>query len=171
MLDLLAVCEKEGIRVFWRQLDPDEGKLLGMYFRSRKGRPVIALDESLQHRIRLARSVLAEEIAHYYTTPTADHLHHGPQNPLNGQAIWRDESRALRLAVNMLIPTHELAAAAKKGLHSCHELAEYFRVEEYIVWRKFHVLRTDLREQWKLRVAAPDIISPLLVAVQWEEAV
>jgi len=171
VIDLLRLCDKEGIRVFWRQLDPEEGKLLGMYFRSNGGEPVIALDESLQYRISLGRSVLAEEIAHYYTVPTANHLNHGPDSSLNGQAIWRDESRALRLAANMLIPTLELAEAAKKGFSSCHELAEYFRVEEYMVWRKFHVLRTELREQWKLRVAAPDIMSPLLVAVQWGEAV
>jgi len=165
VLDLLTVCEREGIRVFWRQLDPEEGKLLGMHFRSPKGKPVIVLDESLQHRIPLGRSVLAEELAHYYTVPTADHFNHGPDESLNRQAIWRDEYKALRLAANMLIPTSALAEAAKKGIFLPHELAEYFTVEEYIVWRKFHVLRTDLREQWKLRAAAPDIMSPLLVAV------
>lgn len=171
MIDLLRLCDEEGIRVFWRQLDPEEGKLLGMYCRSPKGRPVIALDERLQYRVPLGRSVLAEEIAHYYTVPTADHLNHGPGVSLNGPSVWRDESRAMRLAANMLIPTEQLAIAARKGLTSCHELAQYFLVEEYIVWRKFHVLRTDLREQWKLRLAAPDIMSPLLVATMWGEAV
>lgn len=170
MLDLLRLCDQEGIRVFWRSLDPEEGKLLGMYFRSRGGHPVIVLDESLQYRIPLGRSVLGEEIAHYYTTPTVDHVNHGPDSSLSKQARWRDESRALRLAANLLIPTSELAEAARKGIFLPHELAEYFTVEEYIVWRKFHVLRTDLREQWKLRVAAPDIMSPLLVGVMWGEA-
>lgn len=172
MVELLSICETEGVRFFWRELDPWDGLLLGMYFVSPRGRPVIALDESLASpgRVRLARCVLMEEIAHYWTTPTADHLRHR-DNSLNTQAIWRDESRAIRLAANHLIPTEELAAAVNRGLSSPHELAEHFQVEEWMVWRKFHILRKDLREQYKLKASSGDILSPLLVSVMWGQAV
>lgn len=168
MQDLLSICERDNVLVFWRHLDPD-GKLLGMYFRSPGGRPIIVLDESLTHRTRLARCVLAEELAHYWTAPTADHLNH--DDPLNKQAIWKDESRAGRLAANLLIPTTHLAAAVKRGLFSAHELADEFNVEEWMIWRKFHILRQDLREQHKLRESIGDLLSPLLVDVLWGYAV
>lgn len=170
MLDLLRLCDREGIQLFWRQLD-GERKLLGMYFRSASGQPVIALDENLQHRIPLARCVLAEELGHYWTAPTADHLNCACETSLNKQARWQDEKRALRKAANLLIPTEKLAQAGRRGLFLAHELAEHFTVEEYVVWLKFHVLRSDLREQWKLHVVAPEIMSPLLVGVMWGEAV
>ncbi|OUN01353.1 MAG: hypothetical protein BAA04_06975 [Firmicutes bacterium ZCTH02-B6] len=171
MLDLLHLCEREGIRVFWRRLD-EEGNLLGMYFRSpRRHRPIIALDVSLINRVKLARCVLAEEIGHYWCSPTVDHVNVGESAGLEMQALWRDEHRALRMAANLLIPTEALADAVRRGITSADELSEHFLVEEWMVWRKLRVLQEDLREQWRFRVRTADILSPLLAATEWGEAV
>lgn len=157
MLKLLSLCEREGICFFWRPLDPDNQQLLGMYFRTPTGVPVIVLDESLINRIKTARTVLAEELAHYWTVPMVDHMNCRVDDPLTKVNVWRDESRALRLATNLLIPTVELVAALNKGVYSHHELSEYFMVEEYVVQRKMNLLRIDLHEQMKLREVSPYI--------------
>lgn len=171
MLDLLHLCEREGIFVFWRSLDED-GKLLGMYFRSpRRNRPIIALNESLTCRVKLARCVLAEEIGHYWCSPMVDHVNAGESAGLEMQALWRDEYRALRMAANLLIPTEALAEAVRRGIFSLHELSEHFQVEEWMVWHKLRVLQEDLREQRRFRVRTADILSPLLAAIEWGEAV
>lgn len=66
------------------------------------------------------------------------------------------------MATNLLIPKADLAKAIRKGACSCHELAEYFRVEEYMVKRKFHLLRTDFRERRVLRMMASELASIIL---------
>lgn len=158
MLDLLRICDSEGIAVFWRALDPFEHKLLGIYFRSPGGRPVIALDSSMEHNISRARSILAEEVFHYFSTPSVEHLNFGPARSLTALM----NSKAVCDAANFLIPTCELARAANNGLIKCDELAHHFRVEEYMVWCKLGVLRQDAREREKFRSIAEDAMDHLL---------
>lgn len=167
---LLSICDREGIEISYHNPLTRSGNILGFYCRLRNGQPLILLDESLVSRPRLQRCVLAEEVSHHMTGSVGRMLYPCPSR-LSRRSAWQRESAATRWAVNYLIPTTALACAAKRGIFLPSELADHFDVEEYIVWRKFHVLRTDLREQWKLRVAAPDVMSPLLVATMWGEAV
>lgn len=168
---LWAICDQEGIVILYMKYLTRSMRKLGYYYRTEEGQPVILLDESLKTNPRRHRCVLAEELGHYFCGTTGPVLQLSRYSPLAGQARGKDEHRGLRWAANFLIPTPELAEAAKKGLSLAHELADFFGVEEYMVWRKFHVLRTDLREQRKLRIVAPDIMSPLLVNTMWGEAV
>lgn len=170
MDDLWALCDQEGIVVLYVDNLTRSKLKLGYYYRTEDGQPVILLDESLQDMPRRHRCVLAEELGHYFCGATGAIVRPGAYSPLSGGARAKDEHRGLRWAANYLIPTDRLALAAQAGLSSVPELADYFEVEEYMVWRKFHILRTDLREQWKLHVAAPDIMSSLLVAVRWGAA-
>lgn len=170
MDNLVALCDREGIVVLYVDSLTRSRNKLGYYFRDEDGQPVILLDSTLRDKPRLHRCILAEELGHYFCGAHGRIVRPAADTPLARQARARDEHQGLRWAANYLIPTEELAVAAKTGLSLAPELADYFRVEEYMVWRKLHILRTDLREQWKLHVAAPDIMSPLLVAVRWGEA-
>lgn len=158
---LLRICEEKGIDIEYTRLVPERG-FLGWYCTDwDTGQPLILLDESLLSNHMLHRCVLAEEVGHH----------------MAGVRLWgknvrsQNEYRAMRWAVDYLIPTHELAEAAKRGLYFSHELAEWFAVPEWIVLRKFQVLKQDLRERHNLRVHTSDILSPLLVATLWGEAV
>lgn len=168
--DLWAICDREGIVVLYLDNVTTSMNKLGYYYRAEDGQPVILLDTALKKNPRRHRCVFAEELGHYFCGATGSIVRLSSYSPLAGRARARDERNGLRWAANYLIPTEELAAAGRAGLTLVHELADHFRVEEYMVWRKFHVLRTDLREQWKFRVAAPDIMSPLLVATMRGEA-
>lgn len=166
MLDLLRICDYEGIAVFWRSLDPFEHKVMGMYFLSPGGRPVIALDTSIMQNIPRVRSILAEELFHHYATPGVEHLNFGPARSLS--CLVR--SKAVCDAANYLIPTEELALAAKDGLIKCEQLAQHFHVEEYIVWCKLAILRRDVREQDKFRAIAEDAMKRLLCVKHGQKA-
>lgn len=169
MLGLLRICEDEGIDLFYRPLIPEYG-IFGMYFRDGEGRPVIVLDKGLPSRPRMERCIMAEEVGHHMTTPTSSFLIAHFSYSLT-VAISRDEARALRWAANYLIPTDGLAAAAGQGITGVDELADHFYVTPWMVYRKLGVLKTDLREAWKLRVKnRRDLFSPLLVATQWGQA-
>lgn len=172
MEGLLQLCRHHGVDVHFVRLS-STGKILGYYCHARDGTPLIMLDESLCTRPRLLRCVLAEELGHHLTVPQGHPAGMGYSvlERDNLMQLSLDEARALRWAANCLIPTDELAFAAKRGLVLAHELAEHFQVEEWMVWRKFHVLRQDLREQHRLRASFGDILSPLLAEIMWGAAV
>lgn len=162
MNGLLRICEDHGIDIEYVRLVPDRG-LLGWYCADwDTGQPLILLDDSLPNNPRLHRLVLAEEVGHHMV---------GVRRLGDSAVRWQNEHRAMRWAVDYLIPTPRLAEAAERGLHLSHELAEWFDVPEWIVWRKFHALKQDLRERHNLRVPTSDILSSLLVDVLRQEAV
>lgn len=169
MQDLLEIARAERVHVVYGSLAEKDG-IYGMYFRDEKGRPIIILDDDLHHRPRLKRCVLAEEIGHHLTAPTTSFYVAHISYSLSVD-ISRDEARALRWAANHLIPTKRLAEAAERGIQTTHDIADYFFVTEWMVYRKYQFLRTDLREQMKLRVRRRDIMSPLLVATQLGQSI
>lgn len=168
MEGLLQICREHEIWVSYQPLYASEGRL-GMFFRDAGGRPIIILDTSLLTQPRLERCILAEEIGHYFTTPTSTffvvHFSYSAAVTLS-----RDDSRALRWASNYLMPTPALAEAVKRGLRTVDELAEHFEVTPWMVWRKLHFLRADLREEQGLRVKVRDLFAPILVDRMWGQA-
>lgn len=69
------------------------------------------------------RCILAEEIAHAYST-TGNIL---DQNNLNN---IKQEKRARRVAYEAILPLYVLIDAYKNGVQSCYEMAEYLDVTE-----------------------------------------
>src|SRR5690625_192534 len=66
MTGLLALCDREGVRFEYDNLDL-KNRILGIYFRDQEDKPGIILHDVLQHRSALARTVMAEEVAHHIT--------------------------------------------------------------------------------------------------------
>lgn len=169
MEGLLAICDQEGIDVQYGTITRRKS-LLGLFWWEPDGGPVIGLDESLLSHPRLERCVLAEEVGHFYFPPVGSlaGMHFSSSlGRLNTPNRSRDESKAVRWAANYLIPTAQLAEAANSGIRSVDELADYFCVTEWMVWRKLAVIRMDMREQQGLRVKTRDLWAPILVDNLW----
>lgn len=176
MQGLWQLCQQEGIDIEYVALTRRR-TVLGWYFRTPDGEPVIALDESLPARPRLERCVLAEEVGHHFTVPTSGLSMTSFSTNLHRLALEKrnrrqDEARAIRWAANYLIPTTELASAVRSGIVGVNELAEYFYVTEWMVWRRLHFLKSDLRDQQQLYIKGwHSLFSPLLVNTMWGQAV
>lgn len=167
MEGLLAICDREGISVQYEAITRSR-RVLGLYFRTSDGLPVIVLDKGLPSRPRLERCVLAEEVGHHFTVPRGSLIgaHFSTVDaPADTRSV--DELRATRWAANFLLPADKLAEAVRQGLHRVDELADWFNVTEAVVRRRMTALRQDLRAQHQLTVRLRDLWSPLLVEVQW----
>jgi len=57
----------------------------------------------------------------------------------------QDERKAMQWATDYLIPDVELMKALKVGCRSCFELAEYFDVTEWFMYRKLGLLKMCFR--------------------------
>lgn len=166
MKGLLEICEEEQVFVSYQSLAPDEG-LLALFVRDHQGRPVIILDETLPTQPRIERCVLAEEVGHYKTTG-AGSIIIANFNYNSIVTMSKIETAALRWAVDhYLMPTPDFAEAVRKGRRDPKELAEYFYVTLWVVWRKIHFLRQDVLNAFGLRISAKEVFSPLLVREMW----
>lgn len=171
MEGLLSICNNEGIDLYYEDLTRRES-VLGWYIPAEDGEPpTIMLDKRLVGRVPLKRTVLAEELGHHFTVPRGS-LARGPffstiEDSLIRISNSKDEERAIRWATDYLIPTPDLAKAVQTGRKEPHELAEYFCVIEWIVWRKIHFLRQDVWKKFELRIGAKEVFSPLLVREMW----
>jgi len=124
-------------------------KLWGLYIAAG---PAILLDETLRYRLREQKCVLAEEVFHALTYPRTDvrevyrsYRRYGECNETI--VMGQDERKALRKACDFLIPDAELCKAMEKGYWSCYEIAEYFDVTEWVVYRKLGFLKDSFRRQ------------------------
>lgn len=166
---LLDICREQNVDVSYQELDPQHG-LLGMYVRegTRQG---IILDRSLLRQPRLERCVMAEEVGHHVTAGSGNvcivHFNYGVAIEMT-----RTEERGLRWGAEYLMPTVAFANAILSGRRSVDELADYFDVTPWMVLRRFHFWRRDLRNKYCLRVKGrKDLLSPILVNCLWGEAV
>lgn len=163
---LQAICDREGVDVTYQDLDPDRG-LLGMYIKegSRSG---IILDRSLISKPRLERCVMAEEVGHHKTTGagTVFVVHFSYHVALE---MTKTEEKAIRWAtIEYLMPTRELAKAILDGRRTVDELADHFYVTRWMVHRRLHFLKRDLRREQGLRVKGiRDLFAPILVENLW----
>lgn len=101
---------------------------------------MIFLDKSLPKYPRLHKCVLAEELGHYYTAPRTSIIQVHTSAYIN-IIMDQDERKALKWATNFLISDKSLFQAYKMGLHTCYDLAEYFDVTEWFLFRKLSFIR------------------------------
>lgn len=129
---MLQLAEDEEIEVELFDFNPP---VRGIYYVGENTPPIIGLDSSLIHDSPLLRCVLAEELGHHFTTAGcfmprqffnhSDRLH-----------ISKIEFKAMRWAVNYLMPEDDLLDAIGSGLYEPWELAEHFNVvEEFAKFR------------------------------------
>lgn len=165
LLQLEKLCEESGVFLTYKPL-LKERKQKGLYFRAKCGTPCIVLDTDLRHDIRLGRSVLAEEYGHFKTTAESEVLEiHFSYN--RAVIMCKSEELALRWAVNYHMPLEALAQAVRKGYREIHELADYFYVTEWLVWRALHFLKIDIYKSQEIRVKIRDLFSPGLADNLW----
>lgn len=123
---MLQLAEDEGIEVELFDFAPP---VRGIYYVGEGAPPIIGLDNSLMDDSSLLRCVLAEELGHHFTTcgcfmprqffNHSDRLH-----------ISKIEFKAMKWAVNYLMPDDELIDVISSGLYEPWELAEHFNVTE-----------------------------------------
>ncbi|MCL6478098.1 MAG: ImmA/IrrE family metallo-endopeptidase [Peptococcaceae bacterium] len=157
MTNLLKLAEIESINIVYARLRKrkDDG-LWGLYVPGRLGKnPTIYLDvELLCPKLhRLARCILAEELGHHFTFIDSCVFKIRANYSLERKMNAEDE-KALRWATNYLIPTAELITLLKEG-YECNDLAEYFGVTVWFLYRKLEFLQyqTKAKKQevsWKL---------------------
>lgn len=132
---LFNILEKENISVRYRALQEQCSSLYGLYLNDEFAGPIIILDQSLQYSTSWHRSVLAEEIGHYYTTPRTNYLVAYTSYSKN-LIMNQDERKALKWATDFLIPDDDLSEAIQEGYKLHFELAELFNVTEWFMHMK-----------------------------------
>lgn len=128
---LMKLAEQLDIHVdFWDFEPPIEG----VYYFGKH--PYIGLDKSLIGNRAHTRTVLAEEIGHYFTTAgeaiPRPYFHH-----IDRVLVGKSEYQAAVWAAKYLMPRDKFEKAIKKGIIQPWELAEYFIVDEEIVPLRF----------------------------------
>ncbi|WP_088186347.1 ImmA/IrrE family metallo-endopeptidase [Desulfosporosinus sp. FKA] len=142
---LWGIVKRENIGVRYRDFSQIPENIHGLYLYEENIGPLIVLDKRLHYSHRLHKCVFAEEIGHFYTAPRTNLLTvHASANLQTMES--QDERKAAQWATDFLIPDHELVKALESGHQSCSELAEYFDVTEWFMYRKlslFKITRTD----------------------------
>ena len=101
----------------------------GIYYAEENMPPIIGLDSSLTHDTPLLRCILAEELGHHFTT-VGYFIPRQFYNYSDRLSISKIEFKAMRWAVNHLIPEDDLLDVISSGLYEPWELAEHFNVTE-----------------------------------------
>lgn len=141
---LWQITEKENIRVIYKNLLGVPEKPNGLYVYDPRTGPMIILGNHLVHDRRLHKCVFAEEIGHFYTAPRTNLLMTYTSANLSAM-MDQDERKAMQWATDFLIPDVELSEALKVGYRSCYELAEYFDVTEWFMYRKLGLMKMCFR--------------------------
>lgn len=131
---LLRLADENGIIIEYHKFQNPQ--IEAMYIALPDCPPVIGLSTDLCTNIAHFRTVLAHELGHHFTTAKSTigtFLHY--RNRIEAS---REEYRAMRWAVNYLIPTDQLLLALKKG-YQIWELAEYFNVDTELVKLKLEL--------------------------------
>lgn len=162
MNKLLTIVETEHIYLNYVNLLSDtRRKLYGLYFFIDGHGPAILLDKSLDRPEcrRLHRCILAEELGHHFTTPQTNIFKlYGSCTVEYLQKIQqaKDELRALVWATDFLMPNTEFNRAVSEGCQSVYDLAEWFNVTEWLVYRKLGVIKRKYREEMGIKLRARD---------------
>lgn len=128
---LLEIAKNNNIIVDKEDLKP---YFLGLYLNLKSTGPIIYLDKDIITNTPLARSILAEELGHHFTTVGNTLCLH--KNYINRIKIGKIEYSALRWAGKQLIPDEELIEFAKHNKHNPRIFAERFNVTlEFMVMR------------------------------------
>ncbi|WP_298203113.1 ImmA/IrrE family metallo-endopeptidase [Desulfosporosinus sp.] len=137
---LWDIVNKENIEIRYKDFSLLPENINGLYIYDQRLGPLIILDKSLTHSHRLHKCVLAEEIGHHFTAARTNLLSvHTSANLQTMEA--QDERKAAQWATDFLIPDCDLVKALEAGCHSCFELAEYFDVTEWFMYRKLSFLK------------------------------
>ncbi|WP_068965013.1 ImmA/IrrE family metallo-endopeptidase [Desulfosporosinus sp. BG] len=140
MKKLWDIVIKERIEIRYKDFSSLPENIKGLYIYDQRLGPLIILDKDLHHSYRLHKCVLAEEIGHFYTAARTNLLTvHTSANLQTMEA--QDERKAAQWATDFLIPDSELVNALESGCRSCFELAEYFNVTEWFMYRKLGLLK------------------------------
>ena len=155
MESLFLLAEKEKINITYIQLRKHRKTLWGLYFPGQPGgSPTIYLDMELYNNsqlYRLARCILAEELGHHFTGIRSNmfkiHANYSLERKMSS-----DDEKALRWATSKLIPTSEITALFKKGKHLHIDLAVYFGVTAWFMFRKMEFLQHQARARHHLEL-------------------
>jgi len=141
---LWDIIDKENIEVRYRDFSMLPEDIYGLYLYDPRFGPLIVLDKNLRHSHRLHKCILAEEIGHFYTAARTSIL--SVHTSANLKTIEsQDERKAGQWSTDFLIPDRELIKALESGCRSCFELAEYFDVTEWFMYRKLGFLKMCFR--------------------------
>ena len=122
LLDLYDTAERDGIDVYWFDLDAAES----LSCQNADGSCAVAINPWCLRTAAEEAVKLAHELGHCETGSF--------YNPYAALDIRRKhENRADRWAIKKLIPWDELIQAVHQGHREAWELAEYFRVTEEFV--------------------------------------
>ena len=127
---MFVLAEKSGVDVlYWNFKKPYEA----VYLTIPGCPPVIGLCQSLLNSRAHFRSVFAEELGHHFTSAGTNALK--PHFHFVDKLLYsRDEYRAMKWAVDYLIPEKELGYAInEKGLTDVWQLKDYFCVDEEMI--------------------------------------
>ncbi|WP_378955425.1 ImmA/IrrE family metallo-endopeptidase [Pelosinus sp. sgz500959] len=129
---MLQLAKDEGIKVEVFDFVPP---VRGIYYAGEDTPPIIGLDSSLMSDSPLLRSVLAEELGHHFTT-VGCFMPRQFYNHSDRLHISKIEFKAMRWAVNHLMPEDDLIDVIGSGLYEPWEIAEHFNVvEEFAKFR------------------------------------
>ena len=133
---LNKLLSEENIHVNYEKLNDE---ILGCYY-SIDGYELIVINEKLLDDIKLHNCILAEEIGHYRTSigDNGPYLVNSSADDLNHS---RTENRALRYAVDILVPTKKLLTflCSDQSINIC-DLSDYFEVTKDFILLKFYFL-------------------------------
>jgi Zn-dependent peptidase ImmA (M78 family) len=149
MRELLRIAKKEKVSIVYIPLRKVKNSLWGLYVPATKlNSPTIYLDIELktnQKLYRLARCILAEELGHHFTGVGSNVFKSHPNYSLKRKMTFDDE-KALRWATNKIIPTNEIIHLFDLGICDCYDLANYFGVTVWLLFRKLEFLHYITRK-------------------------
>lgn len=137
--DIINMASQEGISVQPFHENDSFGSEIEGFYTVYKCRPIIFYLESLEKDIPRLRCVLAEELGHHQTTVgqgiTEPHFSYRDR-----LYVLKEENKALRWAVDYLLPVERVLIAIRSGLRHLWELAEYFCVTEEMMRFRLEIL-------------------------------
>lgn len=157
---LWAIIEAEGIDVEYDTLWTPKRPLLGIYL-PHKEAPLIGLDVGLlkPENTRLHTCILAEEVGHHITVPRTNIVKVYKNYACNVRFITlaQDERKAYYWATSYLMPIVEVCRALRDGCQTAADLADYFEVTEWFVYRKLGFLKAELKKKG-VRIKANELL-------------
>jgi Zn-dependent peptidase ImmA (M78 family) len=144
-----ALAETHRLNCAWTALARDAGILAVYTWDPVLQAGIVVLDDQLPQRPRLLKSVLAEEIGHHVRLgdPGRAQVH---TNYSLRVGMGRAETRALRWAVDLLLPRDAFLAAVVEEGAQVAAVAERFDVTEWLVRRAVDFRQEELRAIWRL---------------------
>ena len=133
---LFQLAEYEGIAIEWRDMHHVQG--IYTYTPEAKA-PVIALSTTLHTKERTLRCVLAHELGHHFTT-AGNHIITASKT--TSVYATKNELRATKWAVNLLIPTDIFLECIKNNMNA-YELCNYFYVLPEFIYVKSELVKNN----------------------------